>query len=173
MVEVKHYKHNKVVQFLYDYCLKGSKFLYKHPVIYWILQFTWGIIYTIIGSIIGFFAWMIGGEGSIFHRGYVIMIGDNWGGLELGLGCLVAYNMSDEWTDHCKKHEIGHCYQNALLGPFAIFLVTIPSAIRYWYQRIRTKKGLPNKDYESIWFEGCATEIGETLYGYLKEEKTK
>ena len=33
-------KRNKIAQWLFDYCYKGSLFLYKHPVIYWILQFT-------------------------------------------------------------------------------------------------------------------------------------
>lgn len=95
---------------------------------------------------------------------YYIMIGNNWGGLEMGKCFFVAYNMGDSWTLHTKCHEMGHTFQNAILGPFMIFLVSIPSAIRYWYQRIRTKKGKSNKAYDLIWFEGSASEIGEYFY---------
>jgi hypothetical protein len=72
--------------------------------------------------------------------------------------------MSDAYTLHTKCHELGHTYQNALWGPFTIFLVAIPSAIRYWYQIIREKQGKPNKPYDSVYFEGSASYIGETLY---------
>ena len=47
-------------------------------------------------------------------------------------------------------HEFGHSFQNAILGPFMIFLVSIPSAIRYWYQTIRESKGKTNKPYDSF-----------------------
>ena len=34
-------------------------------------------------------------------------------------------------SEHVNKHELGHSYQNAILGPFMPFMVAIPSAIRY------------------------------------------
>ena len=59
------------------------------------------------------------------------------------------------------NHELGHTFQNAILGPFFIFIVAIPSAIRYWYRRF-SKKTKP--EYDAIWFEGSATSIGEYVY---------
>jgi hypothetical protein len=40
------------------------------------------------------------------------------------------------------------------------FIVAIPSAIRYHYQNYRSSKGLSNKEYDAIWFEGMATKWG-------------
>lgn len=42
-------------------------------------------------------------------------------------------------------------------GPLFPFVIALPSAIRYHYQNWRSKKGLENKPYDAIWFEGQAT----------------
>jgi hypothetical protein len=39
--------------------------------------------------------------------------------------------MDEKYLKHCVEHECGHTFQNAIFGPFAIFLVFIPSFIRY------------------------------------------
>ena len=69
------------------------------------------------------------------------------------------------------NHEYGHTFQNAILGPFFIFIVAIPSAIRYWYQTIREKQNKENKDYDLIWFEGGATDIGNEAEKYFNEKE--
>ena len=72
--------------------------------------------------------------------------------------------MGDEWTLHTKQHETGHSFQNAIWGPLSIFLIFVPSFIRYWYQESRARKGKDNKPYDAIWFEGSASKIGEEYY---------
>ena len=163
----KKYQHNKMGEWLFKILFKGSIFLHKHPVIYWILQCTWGLLYNITGGLIALVALCFKGKPQKFHRGYMIFIGDNWGGFELGTGGLVANNMGKAWTEHTCRHEIGHCYQSALFGPITIFLITIPSAIRYWYRKF-SKKTQPS--YDAIWFEDNASAIGEYLYGDVKLE---
>ena len=165
----KRYQHNKMGEWLFNFLLKGSIFLYKYPVIYWILQYTWGLLYNIIGSLIALVVLCLGGKPQKFHRGYIIYFGNNWGGMELGTGALVANKMGDAWTAHTCCHEMGHCYQSALLGPLAIFLVAIPSMIRYWYREF-SKKTQPS--YDAIWFEDSASAIGEYLYGGIKLQDT-
>lgn len=64
------------------------------------------------------------------------------------------------------NHEYGHTFQNAILGPFFIFIVAIPSAIRYWYQEIRRRQYKHTTDYDLIWFEGSATDIGNDAYSF-------
>ena len=48
------------------------------------------------------------------------------------------------------------------------FLVSIPSAMRYWYREylVRKKKKLHSElpPYDSIWFEGWATKLGDKYY---------
>ena len=69
------------------------------------------------------------------------------------------------------SHEFGHSFQNAILGPLFIFIVAIPSAIRYWVMTFREKKGKSLKAYDLIWFEGSATSIGEYAYSYDLERR--
>jgi hypothetical protein len=49
-----------------------------------------------------------------------------------------------------------------------IFLVSIPSAIRYWYQEFRSRKGKTNKPYDSFWAEDSATTCGEYINELIK-----
>lgn len=163
----------KIGNFLYNTTDKMASFLIKHMWLYYLLNYTWGSIMTIIG-------WLTFSFIHIFFKNrivqigksrscYYIMIGDNWGGLSLGQIFLIADNMGSFWTQHTKYHETGHTFQNAIYGPFAIFLIYIPSFIRYWYQNIRDKKGKSNKPYDLIWFEESATDIGtKQFYNFLK-----
>lgn len=75
-------------------------------------------------------------------------------------------------TQYIQKYKQGHGIQNYYFGPFMIFIVFIPSAIRYWYREI-IKKINSNKalsEYDSIWFEKQATDLGYNLHNYLLEE---
>ena len=157
-------QRTKYGKFMFNVMLKGSKFLMQHMWLYYLLNYTWGIIMTLIG-------WIVLGFVRVFLRKKVvehgkfgpchyIMLFDNWGGLELGTNFLLADNMGKAWTLHTKQHETGHTFQNALLGPLAIFLIFIPSAIRYWL----TKFGKIDSPYDLIWFEGSASTIGEEYY---------
>lgn len=63
----------------------------------------------------------------------------------------------EEASEHTLNHEFGHAIQNMLYGPFFIFLVAIPSGIRY---QLITRKIIKVKDYDDIWFERQATNWG-------------
>lgn len=156
----------KMGKLLYDICYKASMFLGKHKWLYYTLSFTWGIIGTLLGGLVLLIYAMIGQNLATYNGHLMVFIGNNWGGLELGCGFLVARYMGTEYTMHTIMHECGHNYQNAILGPFVIFLCFIPGAIRYWYRLIGTKHGKEFKTpYDGIWFEASATDIGTALYG--------
>ena len=159
-------------KFMFNITLRLSKVLMKHMWLYYILNYTWGAIVTIIG-------WLVFGFINLFMKKRIVekgkfgpshyaIFGDNWGGLNLGIAFVLADNMGDEWTLHTKCHEMGHSFQNAIWGPFSIFLILIPSYIRYWYQNSRSSKGKDNTDYDAIWFEGNASTIGEIYYEKIK-----
>lgn len=153
------YKHNKVAQWLFDYCKNGSIFLSKHMRLYYILNYTWGIIWTLIGLLITL-GLLIGAQRPIPYEGiWYFQLGKYWGGFSIGC----AFLRDKTSSKSINAHEYGHTFQNCLLGPFFIFIVIIPSAIRYWNQRIRASKGLDNKDYDAVWFEDSATTIGEYI----------
>lgn len=164
--------------FFYDMTMHGSIFLMKHMWLYYVLNLTWGIIYTLIGFVM--FTFMVPftflfrkhfrPQIGRFAKAYYLQEGHNWGGLEGVFFFFVANDMGEYWTLHTKQHEFGHSFQNALYGPFNIFLTLIPSVCRYWYQTIRDKKGLSNKPYDLAWFEGSASETGKYYYThYMKD----
>ena len=101
-------------------------------------------------------------------------IGENWGGLELGCFALCSkYSENHQYYyDEVRRHEFGHSIQNIILGPLFLFVVSIPSAIRYWYQRIAIKHGKYFSDdwYDSIWFEGTATRVGTKIIDWLESK---
>ena len=105
-------------------------------------------------------------KGKVHKNGYTIIIeiGGNWGGINLGCislcGGYTTVCPDENWFQHTRRHEFGHSLQNLIFGPLFPFIVAIPSAIRYHYQNYRSKKGLPNKEYDSVWFENTATRWG-------------
>lgn len=96
---------------------------------------------------------------------YIVEIGENWGGVELGAVALCgryatqgspAYDM--QWYEHTRRHEFGHTVQNLIFGPLQLFIVGIPSAARYWYQRLTPER--VHKPYDYVWFEYTASKWG-------------
>lgn len=138
-------------------------------VVYWLIQLTWGALLTIPGLLItGFIILFLKGKPHKNGFSYIVEIGGNWGGLEIGAVALCgSYSQKDgpcynpEWFEHTRKHEFGHTVQQLIFGPFQIF-IGIASAIRYWYDRLEKKHKSERGPewYDSIWFEGTATRWG-------------
>lgn len=161
-------QRTKYGKFMFNLSLKGSRFLMKHMWLYYLLNYTWGIIMTLIGWIVLGFVRLFLCKKVVEHGKFgpchYAMLFNNWGGLELGTNFLLADNMGEDWTLHTKQHETGHTFQNALFGPLAIFLIFIPSAVRYWINTIRSHNGKENKPYDLFWAEGSASTIGKEYY---------
>lgn len=144
---------------------KFKKVLFS--ILFWVVSLTWGAPLTIVGLIVTGIAILCGGKPHKNGCSYIVEIGGNWGGLSLGAVALCgSYNnkyssyYNHEWFEHTRAHEFGHAIQHLVLGIFQLFLVQIPSAIRYWYHRIRRSKGLSNKAYDQAIFEYTASKYG-------------
>lgn len=151
-------------------------------VLYWLVQLTWGSLMTIIGLIVtGFCIAFLKGKPHKNGFSYIVEVGGNWGGLEFGAVALCgSYSQKDgpcynpDWYEHTRRHEFGHSIQNMILGPLFPFIVGIPSACRYWYQRIaeeKYSKTFPADWYDSIWFEGTATRWGSAWIDRIENKK--
>lgn len=105
-------------------------------ILFWLLSLTWGIVMTIIGLIISFFLILIGYQPETFHHYIYFKIGRNWGGFELG----PIFITDTAPSLYIKQHEAGHGIQNIIFGPLMLFIVSIPSAIRYWFREQNTQK---------------------------------
>ena len=68
------------------------------------------------------------------------------------MGCFFLCDEESKNDDHVRGHEMGHGLQNCLWGPLGIFVIFIPSAIRYWYRELKFyRKGLiPLTQYDDI-----------------------
>ena len=137
--------------------------------LYFLLSFTWGLPMTLIGCIVAFILTITGHKPTRFLYGWCFHVTNN-SGVSFGPFSIVAKNP----TQYLLKHEFGHSIQNCFLGPFMVFLVAIPSFIRFWYREYLVKaKGGKYSDlpaYDSIWFEGSATNLGEKCFKYLGDE---
>ena len=123
-----------------------------------ILSWTWGLPLTLIGGVVMIVLIIAGKKPKKWGYCYYIEVGEYWGGFNLGMFFIINKNPS--YLTKC--HEFGHGIQNCYFGWLTPFLVTIPSAIRYWYRRIRAKNGHKiTTSYYSIWFEKQASILGK------------
>lgn len=132
--------------------------------IFYILSFTWGLPMSLAGLLVAGVLMLAGYKPKRFHHLFYFEVGENWGGVELG--CFFVVNKNPSL--HIKQHEAGHGIQNIVFGPLMPFIVSIPSAIRYWNReylyRTDRKKYYELPDYDSVWFEGQATRLGEKYF---------
>jgi hypothetical protein len=139
----------------------------RNKTLFYVLSWTWGIIMTFIGAIVALALIITGHKPKKWGYCYYFEVGQGWGGVELGMFFLTNKNASR----HIRNHELGHGLQNCEWGPLMPFVICIPSAIRYWYREIRSRKGLKNKTkYDDIWFEGDATKRGNEFMAWYNKE---
>lgn len=133
-------------------------------ILFWILSLTWGLPMTLVGIVCALALLITGHKPKRFHYFIYLEVGEGWGGFEAGCFFFCSKNSSL----HLKQHEAGHGIQNIILGPLMPFIVSIPSAVRYWYREIVVRTGRKKYSdlppYDSIWFEGWATSLGEKYY---------
>ena len=132
---------------------------------------------TIVGLLVtGFCILFLKGKPHRNGWSYIVEVGGNWGGLELGAVALCGRYTQEggpcynpEWFEHTRRHEFGHTIQNIMFGPLYLFIIFIPSAVRYHYRNWRTNKGLENDDYDAIWLEGTATKWGTYAINHIEK----
>ena len=98
-------------------------------------------------------------KGKPHKNGYsfIIEVGGNWGGVNLGVvslcGGYTTKCIDYGWFEETRRHEAGHGLQNLIFGPLFPFIVSVPSAIRYWLSHF----GKLKSGYYDVWFESTAT----------------
>ena len=124
--------------------------------IFYLLSFTWGLPMTLAGCFASLFMLLAGKKPERVGYCFCFRVGRGWGGLSLGIFIFA----SEDLNKRILWHEHGHGLQNCVFGPFTVFFVSLPSAVRYWYRRLKKNKS-NLKPYDGIWFEGQATRIGQ------------
>lgn len=133
--------------------------------IFYALSFTWGIIMTLAGLLVAGVLLLFGIKPKKHAWVYYFEVGENWGGFNLGIITITSKTPSVKTLNH----EFGHAIQNCMWGPFMPFVISIPSAVRYWYRMFKYyMKGVdPTVGYYDIWFEGEATRIGTEVADHI------
>ena len=129
----------------------------KNKALYYILSLTWGLPLSLCGLICACALILTGHKPKRWGGCLYFNVGENWGGVNMGIVFLTDNNDSV----HTKNHEFGHSIQNCYWGFLMPLVIGLPSMLRSWYRRFRTWRGLPNNTpYDAIWFEGQATKWG-------------
>ena len=132
----------------------------KNKYLFYLLSFTWGLPMTLIGCLAAVVLLITGHKPHQYGYCCCFEAGYGWGGLSLGFIIFVSKNSSDR----IKAHEHGHAIQNCLFGPLMPFVVGLPSVIRYWCRewlaRHNWEKYSKLSEYDSVWFEGSASMLG-------------
>ena len=124
---------------------------------FYLRSFTWGLPVNIAGTFVAAGLLAAGHKPERFGNCINFTVGKNWGGGSMGIFMFTCKNASRR----LKEHEHGHSIQNCFYGPF-MPLINLRSSSRYLYrtcvQRLIPDKTLP--PYDSVWFEGEATNLG-------------
>lgn len=103
--------------------------------LFYLLSFTWGLPMTLIGLLVALVLVITGHKPKKYGYCLHFEVGEHWGGLELG----VVFLTDKTPSTHTKNHEHGHGLQNCFFGPLMPFIVSIPSAYRYWLREFKYK----------------------------------
>ena len=140
-------------------------------ILMWVLRLTWGLPASVIGFFV--FLWSLTQHPKIGYIANTIVVevrakpGESGWGLQGGI--FIFSNTNSIWNrDHLLYHEWGHAWPQMLAtGPLQLFLVLIPSTIRFWYRELQYRNGkhdLP--PYDSVWFEGTASRWGRSWFEF-------
>jgi hypothetical protein len=135
--------------------------------LYYFLNFTWGLLTTTLGYLLLLILLPFGKVRNFNGTLYLEFKGYRPWGFSVGTVFFVGKQEHHNQFEFSTiiRHEYGHTVQNAMFGPLMIFLVILPSFIRYWYRRfLYSIKKHPKQTYDAVWFEGTATQIGINYY---------
>ena len=116
--------------------LRGVILKTLKTILFWIISFIWGLPLTLYGLVVALGCLIIGKKPQKFHHFVRFEIGVGWGGFEAG----PFFFTNKQPSLFTKQHEAGHGIQNIIFGPLMLFVVSIPSALRYWFRKQNTLK---------------------------------
>ncbi len=130
-------------------------------VLFYTVQWTWGLPVNIIGGIIYLFCTkVLKQKWQKFGYARIVYLPWNAGGLSLGLFIFMKDNHKNkEWTYNTRIHEYGHTWQCLFLGPLYYIVIAIPSAI--WCNFFDKYRKKNNISYYKLYCEKWANDWGQ------------
>lgn len=141
--------------------------------IYCLLQWTWGILQTLVGLIV--FLCHIKSPHYSFH-GSIVTRWNNLSSVSLGMFLFVADEplffqrycnefTKEELSERLLVHEFGHSVQSLLLGPLYLILMGIPSSLWGFLPFLIKMRHEKRISYFSFFTESWANSLGEKWTG--------
>ena len=121
-------------------------------ILYYFIQFTWGIIQNIIGLLLCLIL-KINNCKTRKYKNAIVTYWHNHYGLSLGMFIFVSTD-----NERLLKHEYGHSIQSLILGPFYLIIVGIPSLV--WALLFNNYRKNRNINYYSFKIEKWADKLG-------------
>lgn len=130
-------------------------------VLFYLVQWTWGLPVNLIGGIIFLFCTKIKKRRwQHFGYAYIVYLPWNSGGLSLGLFIFMKDNHKNKvWTYNTRIHEYGHTWQCLILGPLYYIVIAVPSAI--WCNFFEGYRKKNNISYYKLYCEAWANTFGQ------------
>lgn len=138
--------------------------------IFYALSIVWGLPMILVGACAALVLTIFGHHPKRYGLCWHFKVGEAWGGISLGLVIITDNSPS---ISTC-NHEHGHALQNCLWGPLFLFVIALPSVVRYWVREFQLSRGKALKPYDSIWFEGQASRWGSMfIYSLQNNDNCK
>ena len=139
-------------------------------ILYYTLQWTVGLIQNLAGLFM--WLWQRVVKKEKLHGRYRFAAVTGWsrrGSMGMGMFIFIGRNLGLEdlrdaepgsYEEHILSHEYGHTVQSAILGPFYLFVIGLPSAIWCNFKPVAKKWLSGKREYESFYPEKWATRLG-------------
>lgn len=134
-------------------------------VIYWLLQWTWGIAQNLVGLTL-FFA-NINGHHYLYHGAVVTVWKCKRGNVSLGMFIFVNEPLDESAClaryESTRIHEYGHTVQSIILGPLYLLVIGLPSLLWCGLAPCRSYRGRRGVSYYAFYPERWANYLGEKI----------
>ena len=128
-------------------------------IIFYLMQWTWGIFQNILGFMIFFVLCLRDINREIFeYKGAIVTMWDYPNSASLGMFIFLGFD-----DERLLVHEYGHCIQSIILGPFYLFFIGIPSLAWCNYPRFRKLRKKGKYRYSSFYTEKWANHLAEKI----------
>ena len=142
-------------------------------VLYFIWQWSWGILQSALGLI--FFLFHIHAK-HYFYHGAVVTEWKSVSSVSLGLFVFVTSEpfffdqlkneySAEELSERLLVHEYGHTIQSLILGPLYLIVIGIPSTLWGFLPSLNNKRKTEGLSYFSFFTEKWANVLGEKVTG--------
>ncbi len=142
-------------------------------VLYFIWQWSWGILQSALGLIV--FLFHIHAK-HYFYHGAVVTEWKSVSSVSLGLFVFVTSEpfffdqlkneySAEELSERPLVHEYGHTIQSLILGPLYLIVIGIPSTLWGFLPSLNNKRKTEGLSYFSFFTEKWANVLGEKVTG--------